>query len=77
MDDYLENTDVKFEFYKNNSDDLYMEDVTSIALEALELIENRLEAFGIEILEGQDDDLYLPIVRTIERYGNGEYRRHM
>ena len=73
----LTTKDIEFEFYPNASDKLYMEDVTSIALEAFELIEKRLKKFGIKIKEGQDDDLYLPIARTIERYGNGEYRSHL
>jgi hypothetical protein len=77
MPKHLENEDIDFEFYPNASDKLYMEDVTSIALEAFALIEKRLKKFGIEIQEGQDDELYLPMERTIERYGNGEYRSHM
>jgi hypothetical protein len=77
MPKHLEAPDIEFEFYPNASEYLYMEDVTSMALEAFSFIEERLKKFGIEIQEGQDDDLFLPIERTIERYGNGEYRSHM
>jgi len=77
MPEHLEQPDIKFEFHPNASKDLYMEDVTDIALEAFALIEKRLKKFGIEIQEGQDDDLFLPLEREIERYGNGEYRQHM
>lgn len=66
-----------FEFYPNASEDLYMEDIISISLEAFELIERRLKEYGIEIKEGQDDELYIPMEQTIERYGNGEYRHHL
>jgi len=71
------NVGSEFEFYQNHSDSLYMEDVNSIALEAFELIERRLKGFGIVLEMNQDDDLYIPIKMTIEKYSNGEYRRHM
>ena len=68
--------DPAFEFYPNASDDLYMEDVASIALEAMALIEKRLKEFGVDV-EGYEDDLYVPMERTIEKYSTGEYRQHM
>lgn len=77
MPKHLEAPDKEFTFYPNASEELYMEDVTAIALEAYDLIAERLKKFGIEMSMGQDDDLYLPIERTIEKYSNGEYRSHM
>jgi len=76
MPKHLEDPNSEFTFYPNSSDKLYMDDVISIALEAIDLVEKRLKAFGIDIPEDQDDDLYLPLERTIERYSNGMYRNH-
>lgn len=77
MSKHIENKDIEFHFYPNASDKLYMEDVTSIAMEAFALIEKRLKEFDIKIDDTQDDDLYLPMKKTIEKYGNGEYRSHL
>ena len=57
--------------------EMYMDDVHSIALEATELIEKRLKEFGIELNDQQEDEIYVPLIDTIEKYSNGNYRHEM
>ena len=47
--------------------EIYLEDVHSIGLEATKLIESRLKEFGIELKPGQDDEIYVPMIETLER----------
>jgi hypothetical protein len=56
--------------------DFYMDDVHSIALEATELIKKRLKEFGIELNDAQEDEIYVPLDATIEKYSNGDYRTY-
>ena len=57
--------------------EIAMEDVTAISLEAVKLIERRLLEFGIELKPGQDDEIYVPMVETVERLaGCPDYRAH-
>jgi hypothetical protein len=52
-----------------------MEDVRSISLEAIDLIETRLRGLGIELKPGEDDELYLPLRDTISKIaGYPDYR---
>jgi len=75
MPKHIDHPDEEFEFYPNASNDLYMDEVISIALAAFDQIQLQLRPYGIEIEDkGQDDDIYVPLVKTLERYSNGEYR---
>jgi len=56
--------------------EFYMEDVHSIALEATELIQKRLKEFGVELNDQQEDEIYVPLDNTIEKYCNGDYRSY-
>lgn len=59
------------------SKEIHMEDVRAISLEAMELIENRLKEFGIELTDEQDDGIYEPMSAAIERAaGCPDYRNH-
>ena len=54
--------------------EIYMEDVRAISLEAMALIEGRLKEFGIELKNGQDDQLYVPLCEKIEEIaGSPDY----
>jgi hypothetical protein len=56
---------------------IYMEDVRSIGLEAMALIEKRLLEFGIELKDGQDDLIYVPMEEAIEKIaGSPDYASH-
>jgi len=57
-------------------DDFYAEDVHSLALKAFAIIEDGLKEYGIELEPGQDDEFYVPIEETLEKYSNGNYRHH-
>ena len=56
---------------------LYMEDVSNISLEAMEVIEKRLKEFNIVLTDKQDDAIYIPLHDMIEKLSNGDYRREM
>ena len=60
-----------------NKDDMYMEDVRSIAVEVDELIEIRLKDFGIILTEEQEDDIHKKVWEVLENVSNGNYRHHM
>jgi len=66
-----------FTFQPNASEDLYMEEVTSISLGAMGVIEEGLKKHGITMTDTQEDNIYLFIEREVERFGNGEYRHHL
>jgi hypothetical protein len=57
--------------------DFYIEDAHSIGLEAIELVQKRLKEFGIELNGVQEDEIYVPLTDTIEKYSNGNYRHEM
>lgn len=54
--------------------ELWMENVSDIALEASNIIQERLKSFGIELNSEQEDEIYVPLVNIIEKYSNGNYR---
>jgi len=56
--------------------DLYMDDVGSIALKATELIEEELKKFGITLTDEQQDWFYVPIWEKLEKFSNGDYRHY-
>lgn len=61
-----------------NTHFFYLEDVHSLGLDALELIETVLkEKFEIELTDEQSDEIYVPIKQVLEKLSNGEYRSHM
>jgi len=47
--------------------DIAMEDVNSIAIEAMELIEQELKEYDIVLTSEQCDELYIPIRDIIEK----------
>lgn len=64
----------EFKFYPNASQRMYMDDVRDISLKTMELIEEELNSFGAKIGAEQEDDIYIPLFKFIEKYSNGEYR---
>jgi len=54
--------------------ELYMDDAHKIALEAFDLIEKRLKEYEIELPEGEDDKVYVPMATSLENLSNGDYR---
>ena len=61
---------------EKTKDDFYMDDVSDLALKAMEVIEAGLKEYGIELKPGQDDEFYVPMVETLEKYSNCNYRHH-
>jgi hypothetical protein len=58
------------------SKEIAMEDVHSIGLEAMSLVEKRLKEFGIELPVGQDDEIYVPMTDAIEKIAGYPRYRH-
>ena len=59
------------------SKEIAMEDVGSISLEAMKVIQDGLKEYGIELTAEQEDDLFVPMKDTIERIaGNPDYRNY-
>lgn len=57
--------------------DIYMEDIASISLDAMKVIEDWLAKYGIKIKPEQEDDIYVPIHDFLEKIaGYPEYRSH-
>jgi hypothetical protein len=57
--------------------DIAMEDVKSIALEAMEHIEQRLKEYGITLADKEDDEIYVPMCNTIEKIAKyPDYRNY-
>lgn len=60
------------------SKEIAMEDVRSIGLDAMAVIEAKLKEFGITLTDGQDDEIYVPMVAAIEKIaGYPDYRSHL
>ena len=60
------------------SKEAYMEDVRSIALEAMKLVEEKLKEHGIVLTDEQNDEIYVPMCDTIEKFcGYPDYASHM
>ena len=57
------------------NNDMYMEDVATISLDAMREIENGLKKFNITLTGEQEDEFYVPIWEKLEKYSNGNYRR--
>lgn len=55
---------------------LWMDDISTIAIEATELIQKRLKEHGIDIKDAQEDEFYVPIFAALEKYSNGDYRHN-
>ena len=66
----------EFTFQPNASDKLYMEQVHSIALDAMKVVEDGLAKYGIKMTDEQEDHIYMFIDREVERFSNGEYRNY-
>jgi hypothetical protein len=54
--------------------ELYMENVHSAALMAIEAINKDLKNINISLTEQQEDDVYIAIDLALERISNGNYR---
>lgn len=61
---------------EKTQNDFYMEDVHSLALKAFAVIEEGLREYGIELEDGEDDEIYIPIDEFIEKFCVGDYRNH-
>ena len=46
---------------------IYMEDVHSISLAAMKVVEDGLKEFDIVLTPEQDDEIYVPLDNTIEK----------
>jgi hypothetical protein len=53
---------------------LWMDDIGSIANEATDLIIERLKKYDIKLKDKEEDDFYVPIFNALEKYSNGNYR---
>jgi len=54
-----------------------MEEVHSIALEAMKTIEKRLKAHGVKMTDEQEDSIYVPMSEAIEKIcGYPDYASH-
>ena len=54
--------------------ELWMDNVSDIALEATNLVQQRLKEYGIELDAEQEDEVYVPLLNTLEKHSNGNYR---
>ena len=57
--------------------EMYMEDVRNIAVDADTLIEERLKKFGITLTNEQEDDIHNKIWEILESVSNMNYRHEM
>lgn len=57
-------------------DDFYMEDVTTLALKAFAIIEEGLKEFDIKLNNEEDDAIFVPLLKSIEKHSNGDYRHY-
>ena len=46
--------------------DLYMEDVHSIGLKAMDVIEQELKKFDIKLDDKEEDEIYVPLCEKLE-----------
>jgi hypothetical protein len=59
------------------SKEIAMEDVHSIGLEALNVVQEKLKEYGITLTDKQDDEIYVPMCEAIEKIaGYPDYRNH-
>jgi hypothetical protein len=59
------------------SKEIMMEDVGSISLAAMQVIEDQLKEFGITMTPEQEDLVFIPMRDAIERIaGCPDYRHH-
>lgn len=60
------------------SKEVHMEDVHSLALAAMKMIEDGLKEYGITMTPEQEDSIYVPMDTQIEKIcGYPDYRSHM
>ena len=57
--------------------EMYMEDVHSAALAAIDAAEIDLKTRGIALSEKQQDEVYIVIDNALEKLSNGNYRHEM
>jgi hypothetical protein len=57
--------------------EFWMENVRDITCDAMQLIENALKEFNIELTEAEEDDIHNKIWEVLENKSNGEYKNHM
>jgi len=57
--------------------DFWMEDVSSVSVEAMKLIEERLKKFNIVLTTEQEDSIFNAIWKVLEDVSNANYRREM
>jgi hypothetical protein len=53
---------------------IYIDEIVTISLEATELIQRRLKKLGVRLTPLQEDEIYIPLSTTLEKYSNGNYR---
>lgn len=55
--------------------DVYMEDIHSIGLEAMKVVEERLKEKGVVLTDQQQDEIYVPMCDALEKAcGHPDYR---
>ena len=57
--------------------ELWLEEVRSIAVDASNLIEDRLKEFDIVLTDEEEDDIHNKIWTVLGNRSNGEYKHHM
>lgn len=56
---------------------IYMEDISSIALEAYDIIYKEFKDRGIEITDEEGDKIFVPLLETLEKFCNyPDYRNY-
>jgi len=62
---------------RKKNEEIAMEDVRDISLEALEFIKAKLKEFDITLTDAEDDALYVPMTATIEKIAKyPDYHSH-
>ena len=60
----------------NMAKEIYMEDISDIALEVMKLIEDRLKEFDLTVPEELEDTMFNPIMEVLEKVAKYPYYRH-
>jgi uncharacterized protein with ATP-grasp and redox domains len=58
------------------NNEIYMEDITTISLDAIKVIEDGLKKLGITLTDKQVDEIYVPMVEKLEEISKWPDYRH-
>jgi len=62
--------------YTLNHEVLYQEEINSLAVQMHDVLEAKLKEIGMSMKREVSDMVYDDILRTIDRFGTGDYRNH-